>query len=266
MHEYKVSPRHPRAVSLRTRAKLVHGFEIGVTSAFGLFAHGRGEAFDYLLGEITTENAKHAIKAAAARLLLGHNSVLSVNGNVAALVPDELIKLEKVSGAKLEINLYHRSEEREAAIEQVLKDAGAKEIYGINPLYHETIPEIHSERRVVDHRGLFIADVAFVPLEDGDRTEGLVRLGKQVITVDLNPLSRTAQMANITIVDNIVRAMPLLIKAVKKLRKESKKVLQSILSDFNNQQNLAEAILQINDRLSILAEKQNHDNQGGIPT
>ncbi|MFX1565544.1 MAG: phosphopantothenate/pantothenate synthetase [Promethearchaeota archaeon] len=265
MHENEVSPRHPRATSLRIRAKLVHGFEIGVTSAFGLFAHGRGEAFDYLVGEVTTENAKHAINAAAARLLLGQNSVLSVNGNVAALVPIELVKLAKVSGAKLEINLYHRSKERETAIAKVLKNAGAKEIYGIDSSFHETIPEIHSERRVVDHRGLFISDVAFVPLEDGDRTEGLVRLGKQVITVDLNPLSRTAQMANITIVDNIVRALPLLIKSVRKLRKEPEEHLQKILRDFNNQQNLAEAIHQINGRLSKLSQEQIHDNVGGTP-
>ena len=199
MNRHKVSSRHPRATSLRIRGKLVHGFESGITSAFGLFAHGRGEAFDYLIGEQTTENARQAIKAAAARLLLGQNAVLSVNGNVAALVPQELVKLAKMAGAKLEVNLYHRSNEREEAIAQVLKDVGATEIYGLDSAYQETIPEIHSERRVVDHRGLFIADVAFVPLEDGDRTEGLVRLGKDVITVDLNPLSRTAQLANITI-------------------------------------------------------------------
>ncbi len=254
MQKDEVSPRHPRATSLRIRAKLVHGFKIGVTSPFGLFAHGRGEAFDYLIGEITTDNAKRAIKAAVARLLLGENSVLSVNGNVAALVPEGLVKLAKVSGAKLEINLYHRSKEREEAIARVLRDAGAKEIYGLDSAFQETIPEIHSERRVVDHRGLFIADVTFVPLEDGDRTEGLVRLGKQVITVDLNPLSRTAQMASITIVDNVVRAVPLLISSARKLRKEPKKALQKILDNFDNKQNLAEAIQLINERLHMLAK------------
>ena len=263
MHEQKVSPKHPRATSLRIRAKLVHGFEIGVTSPFGLFAHGRGEAFDYLIGEKTTDNAKHAIKAAAAGLLLGQNSVLSVNGNVAALVPKELVKLAKASKAKLEINLYHRSKEREEAIWKGLQEAGAREVYGLESKYHETIPEIHSERRIVDHRGLFIADVVFVPLEDGDRTEGLVRLGKRVITVDLNPLSRTAQMASITIVDNVVRALPLLITTVRELRKESREALQNILEDFDNQQNLSEAIQQINHRLSMLAQAQGFQSSGG---
>lgn len=262
MPKHKVSPKHPRATSLRIREKLVQGFETGVASSFGLFAHGRGEAFDYLIGETTTDNAKQAIHAASASLLLGKNSVLSVNGNVAALVPEELTKLAKVSGAKLEINLYHRSEAREKAIARVLKEAGAEEIYGLDSDYHETIPEIHSERRIVDRRGLFTADVAFIPLEDGDRTEGLVRLGKRVITVDLNPLSRTAQRASITIVDNVVRAMPLLITAVEELRNEPHETLKKILNNFDNQYNLAEAIGLINNRLSTLAKNQGLLNSG----
>ena len=44
-----------------------------------------------------------------------------------------------------------------------------------------------------------------VPLEDGDRCEALVKMGKTVIVVDLNPLSRSAKMASITIVDEISR-------------------------------------------------------------
>jgi 4-phosphopantoate--beta-alanine ligase len=253
MINHEVSPRHPRANSLRIRAQLVRGFETGVTSMFGLFAHGRGEAFDYLIGEITTENARRAIRAAAANLLLAQNPVLSVNGNVAALVPKELVKLAKISSAKLEINLYHRSRDREEAIAEALREAGAKEIYGIDSKFQETIPEIFSDRRVVDHRGLFIADSVFVPLEDGDRTEGLVKLGKQVIAVDLNPLSRTAQMATITIVDNVVRALPLLIELCKKLRDESEKHLQNIVNAFDNRENLSEAIQLIDKRLRALA-------------
>lgn len=263
MNKQKISPRHPRATSLRIRGKLVHGFEIGITSAFGLFAHGRGEAFDYLIGEKTTDNAHNAIEAAAAKLLLGQNSVISVNGNVAALVPKELVKLAKVSRAKLEINLYHRSPEREEGIARVLKEAGATEIFGLDTTYQETIPEIQSDRRVVDHRGLFIADVAFVPLEDGDRTEGLVRLGKDVITVDLNPLSRTAQMAGITIVDNVVRALPLLITNTRKLRKEPRETLQKIVKKFDNQHNLAEAIRLIIKRLEAIATNQGVIGLGG---
>ena len=38
----------------------------------------------------------------------------------------------------------------------------------------------------------------------------LVKMGKKLITIDLNPLSRTAQTAHITIVDELTRCLPLL--------------------------------------------------------
>jgi len=46
----EISERHPRAESLRIREKLIEGFETSVVAHAGLIAHGRGEAFDYLLG------------------------------------------------------------------------------------------------------------------------------------------------------------------------------------------------------------------------
>jgi len=263
MDEHEVSPKHPRAESLRIRSKLVRGFEIGVTSSFGLFAHGRGEAFDYLIGEKTTPNAKTAIEAAAASFLLAQHPVISVNGNVVALVPEDLVKLAKVASGLLEVNLYHRSPEREAAIAQVLREAGATEILGLDPQFHKTIPEIHSDRRVVDQRGLFSADLVFVPLEDGDRTEGLVKQGKKVITVDLNPLSRTAQMATVTIVDNIVRALPLLVSTINDLKQRKEDELERVQQAFDNRQNLSEAIRSINKRLSELAASSGTKSKGG---
>ena len=63
------------------------------------------------------------------------------------------------------------------------------------------------------------SDTIFVALEDGDRTESLVKKGKKVISVDLNPLSRTAIASNITIVDNIVRVIPNMIKISEQLVK-----------------------------------------------
>jgi len=42
---------HPRYCSLKIREKLVEGFEKGFVALEGLIAHGRGESFDYLLGE-----------------------------------------------------------------------------------------------------------------------------------------------------------------------------------------------------------------------
>ena len=45
---------HPRYLSLQTREKLVDGFDNNLVAKEGLLAHGRGEAFDYLIGEKTT--------------------------------------------------------------------------------------------------------------------------------------------------------------------------------------------------------------------
>ena len=75
---------HPRYASLRTRDAIVAGVERGVTSIHGLIAHGRGEAFDYLLDERTHGFAREAIDAAAAMLVTAERPVVSVNGNAAA--------------------------------------------------------------------------------------------------------------------------------------------------------------------------------------
>ncbi len=117
------------------------------------------------------------------------------------------------------------------------------------------IPELHSERRRVSPRGILVADVVFVPLEDGDRTEALRKMNKTVVTVDLNPFSRTAQKANITIVDNIVRAMPLMIEYAKKLRDKPKRELEEILENYDNKRILASTIKIILERLRELSEK-----------
>jgi pantothenate synthetase (EC 6.3.2.1) len=49
----------------------------------------------------------------------------------------------------------------------------------------------------------------------------LKKAKKKIITFDLNPLSRTAEAADITIVDNVTRAMKLLIIESKKGLKKS---------------------------------------------
>lgn len=103
---------HPRYRSLLTRELLVKGVKDGITSMQGLIAQGRGEAFDYLLGERTTDSARQAERAAVAMMLLAKNPVISVNGNAAALVPGELCELSAVLNAPLEVNLFHRTEER----------------------------------------------------------------------------------------------------------------------------------------------------------
>jgi 4-phosphopantoate--beta-alanine ligase len=250
-----VSPRHPRAESIWIRERMTEGVEAGVVALAGLIAHGRGEAFDYILGEVTIPSAVKAIEAAAAALLLAERPVLSVNGNVAALCAKELVELAEASGAKLEVNLFHRLPGREETIERALREAGAGEVLGVGEAASARIDEIQSERRRVDPRGILAADVVFVPLEDGDRTEGLRRMGKAVIAVDLNPLSRTAQLASITIVDNVVRAMPLLVSEVLRLREKGPEEFEGILSAFDNEEGLSDAMRVMEERLRCLSEK-----------
>jgi 4-phosphopantoate--beta-alanine ligase len=246
---------HPRAHSLKTRELLIEGNKSDIVATAGLIAFGRGEAFDYLIGERTIKSAKKAIKTAAALLLTARHPVISVNGNVAVLVPKQIAALTKITDTKAEVNIFYRSPKRERAIKKVLKRAGIKQGLGTDIKFQTNLPEIMSERRKVDARGILIADVVLVPLEDGDRTEALVKMGKKVIAVDLNPFSRTAQKATVTIVDNIIRVMPLLLKYIKQLRSCKIKTLQRIINNYNNQQILSEAISSINHRLSGLAKK-----------
>ena len=237
----KIPKSHPRFVSLNIREKIVEGYNNGLVAEEGLLAHGRGEAFDYLIGEKTTRSAQTAINAAAVTLLSAKNSVISVNGNIATLCPKEITQLAKITKSKIEVNLFYHSEDRKKKIVRHLKNAGAKQVLGTNPMSNRRMIGIDSPRRIVDKDGIFAADVVLVPLEDGDRTQALKRAGKTVITFDLNPLSRTAQTADITIVDNVIRGMRLLISACRKTR--TKKV------SFNNKKALAEAISEIKNNL-----------------
>ena len=202
----RLSRRHPRYGSLKVRLALAESHRAGVVVPEGLIAHGRGEAFDYLLGERTSASARRAERVAAEWILSARRPVLSVNGNVAALAADEVAHLARVAPRLgVEINLFHRSERRARAIARILRHAGVKEVLGVRPTGR--IPGLASDRARVDRRGIFVADVCLVPLEDGDRAEALRRLGKKVISVDLNPLSRTSRTADLPIVDDVRRAL-----------------------------------------------------------
>jgi 4-phosphopantoate---beta-alanine ligase len=231
---------HPRYKSLMTRSLAVDGVKKGITSADGLIAHGRGEAFDYLFWERTNGFAKIAIEACAAMMILARRPVISVNGNSAALCAEELVKLSKISGAALEVNIFHESGSREKKIKKHLILKGAKEV--LLPSKNCQIKYLQSNRKFVNQNGIFIADVVFVPLEDGDRAEALIKNGKKVIAIDLNPLSRTSKKSTITIVDNIVRAIPLISKKIIELRKKDRKHLEKIVSAYDNKKHLKESL------------------------
>ncbi len=242
MTDVNIPSNHPRSVSLKIRERLVNGFKIGAVVHEGLIAHGRGECFDYLLGEKTTTFAIDAIRASACQLLLAKHPILSVNGNVAALCADELVKLNMNFGIDLEVNLFYRTDEREKAIYSILKESGAEKVYGLDANSCTYLDELYSNRRRVDVEGIYKSDVVLVPLEDGDRTEALVKLNKKVITIDLNPLSRTAQKSHISIIDNVVRAIPMLNMILLDFKEKDKKFLESYLKVYNNKKNLEDSI------------------------
>ncbi|MCQ4152857.1 MAG: phosphopantothenate/pantothenate synthetase [Archaeoglobi archaeon] len=229
---------HPRYESLVTREKLVEGVKQGITALEGLIAHGRGEAFDYILGERTRDFALKAEKVAVAMMLLAKNPVISVNGNTAVLVPKEVGELAKILNAKVEVNVFHYSKERVNRIADYLLKFGVSALCAGDA----ELEGLSSARRIVDRRGIFIADVVLVPLEDGDRCEILKRHGKKVIAIDLNPLSRTSRMADVTIVDNITRAIPKMVEFAKELRKLNRDELEKIVSGYDNKKTLSEAI------------------------
>jgi 4-phosphopantoate--beta-alanine ligase len=152
------------------------------------------------------------------------------------------------------VNIFHTETGREQRIrEHLLKHKARLEtlpaVDGIEgapdvlmPTTEAQLSYIDSNRKFVHPEGIFKADVVFVPLEDGDRCEALRKMGKEVVTVDLNPMSRTAKQASITIVDNVVRALPLLCKEI---RNFSDRTAHDTLKRYSNEAVLHKALQHI---------------------
>lgn len=238
---------HPRYESLMTRKRISDAMNKGFVHETGLIAHGRGEAFDYLLGEKTNRFAYEAEKVAAAALLYAKKPVISVNGNVVALSASECISLAKSIPAEIEVNLFHRTNKRMNLLIKELKRLGANEVLGRTGNAH--IPGLDHDRGLCDSDGIFSADVVLVALEDGDRCQALKKIGKTIIAIDLNPLSRTAKSADITIVDNVIRAIPNIEKWVRNLKKYDKSFFNNMVNSWNNDKMLKKSLNFISQRL-----------------
>ena len=243
---------HPRKASLLARAKLTQAAREGLLAESAMIAHGRGEAFDYLLGEKTSDSAKTAIKECAARLLAAENPIVSMNGNTTVLAGKQAIRAAAIIGCPIEVNIYYRTPERMekliAALESMKEEVAAEvdektkaSVMAVEILGADTdgkIDGLEGPRSICSRKGIESADVVLVPLEDGDRCEALVALGKQVLVIDLNPLSRTARTATVTIVDEVARA----------LGEMEELLLQNPQStDWDNQKTLREALEIISD-------------------
>ena len=212
---------HPRKASLMSRQKMVEASKRGLLAESAMIAHGRGEAFDYLLGEKTIDSASLAIREAAARLLVAESPVISMNGNSTVLAGGEAIRIASILGCPVEVNIYYRTSDRMEALigeleslrdrlgSESLDKAGQSilDVEILGSVADGIILGLQGPRSLCSSRGIEQADVVLVPLEDGDRCKALTSLGKQVIAIDLNPLSRTSKSATVTIVDDVTRAM-----------------------------------------------------------
>lgn len=221
------------------REHLAEMVDKGLVNETGLISHGRGEAFDYLMGEHTVEPVLKAEKAAAAYLLRAKNPVVCANGNATVLDPNGLIALSEAVSAKLEVNIYHRTEERMRLLIDYLEQNGAKKVYGRAP--DAKIPGLSSDRALCTKEGIFDCDVIIVPIEDGDRAEALVAMGKVVISIDLNPLSRTSKTATVSISDDMVRALANILRFVGELKGKDKEI-EDTISGFSNKENRKETV------------------------
>lgn len=238
---------HPRKSSLMSRQRMVEASRRGLLAESAMIAHGRGEAFDYLLGERTSDSASLAIREAAARLLEADSPIISMNGNSTVLAGAEAIKIAAILGCPVEVNIYYRTERRVESLISELEsmkellvressDSKRESIVEVEILGAEAdgrIQGLEGPRALCSARGIERADVVLVPLEDGDRCEALTSLGKQVIAVDLNPLSRTSRKATVTIVDEVSRAFRRLVSELSENPKST---------DWDNDSSLVEAL------------------------
>ena len=220
----------------------------GMLAESALIAHGRGEAFDYLLGEKTCDAAEKAIRETSARMKAAERCVISVNGNAVALAGMELIVCAAVLNCPVEVNIYYRTPARMEALLSALEvqKKQAVQLYpeiadristvpilGANP--DGRIPNLEGPRANCHSNGILSADVILVPLEDGDRCEALIAMGKTVCVIDLNPLSRTARTASVTIVDELTRCVPILLK---RLMEDG----ESLDDNWDNDKNLQDSL------------------------
>ena len=253
---------HPRKKSLESRQKIVDGNSMGVLADSAMIAHGRGEAFDYLLGEKTTESARAAIRESATRLSNARRPVISVNGNTVVLAGDGAIRLAAVLGCPIEVNIYYRTPSRIKGLISLLEelrlnvsqedapdgfDGDWKDsvegvsLLGGSPNFK--IEGLEGPRSNCTREGIGEADTILVPLEDGDRCEALISLGKEVLVVDLNPLSRSSRMATVTIVDEVSRAFETILSYLL----DDSDYRQT---DWDNRKSLKESLKEIGDHFS----------------
>jgi 4-phosphopantoate--beta-alanine ligase len=231
-----------------TRERLAEGVSEGLVDPTGLISHGRGEAFDYLMGERSIPPALEAERAAAAFLLKARNPVVCMNGNSVVLDPEGLIALAEAVPARMEVNIFHRTEERMERLIRFMESKGARNVLGRDP--DAWIEGLSHARALCTREGVFSSDAILVPIEDGDRAEALVAMGKTVISIDLNPLSRTSRTATVPISDEISRALANIKGFVEDLRGRDGEI-ERITSSYSGRRTREQTVAFICDNLKV---------------
>ncbi|MCS5533776.1 MAG: phosphopantothenate/pantothenate synthetase [Candidatus Poseidoniaceae archaeon] len=247
MSDFAADKSHPRYQSLLMRHRLEMAAKAGMLADSALIAHGRGEAYDYLLGEKTIPSAHDATMEALAHLQNANSAVISLNGNTIALAGTELMQLASHLNIPVEVNIFYRTPERMSALlshlYKIKNDNDLDvEILGENP--DAKIPGLEGPRANCCEKGIYDSDVILVPLEDGDRCEALVAMGKTVLVIDLNPLSRSARMGSVTIVDELLRVANNLLTGA------MQEIIRTPRPNYDNNQHLQAAIDHITSTLS----------------
>ena len=147
-------------------------------------------------------------------------------------------------GCPIEINIFYRTPQRMGALIGHLKMLNQKldldvEIMGGIP--DARIPGLEGPRGACQQDGIFEADTVLVPLEDGDRCEALMAMGKTVLVIDLNPISRSSRGCTVGIVDEVTRVAKNLIQFIPQ---------KPAATDWNNDRGLQSALDHIVETMS----------------
>ena len=167
MSGFSADPSHPRYQSLLSRHLLEQAAKQGMLADSALIAHGRGEAYDYLIGEKTSPNALQATNNALAHLIAGKKPVISLNGNTTALAGYELMKIAEYLQCPIEVNIFYRTEQRINALFGYLNSIKKEHSISINILGENpdtTIPGLKGPRAKCCTEGIYSSDVILVPL------------------------------------------------------------------------------------------------------
>ena len=191
---------HPRKRSLLSRQKIVEGSLKGLLADSAMIAHGRGEAFDYLLGEVTTESAGSAIRESAARLMAADHPVISVNGNTVLLAGKRALRLAAALGCAIDVNLYYRTPERVAGLLSLMEEQRTLvlalklaelelvgELYGESPilLLDDVLAELDPTRQLLLLDAVGETHQCLVSATHLDAFEGAWQRNSQVVDAEL---------------------------------------------------------------------------------